>query len=98
MENDLAVCGVEGAENRPAGGRLAGAAFAHQSQRFPLKDVKADAIHGLHGPGALAQKTLLERIMFFQVFYLEQDTALFRHPISPVHIKGSARYVCRLYA
>ena len=95
MKNDLAFGRIEGAQDRTAGRRLAGPALSDQSQSFALKDVEANAVHCLYRSGAAAQKTLFQGKIFFEIFHLEQHAALFRHPVSPVHIRGSARNVER---
>ena len=44
-------------------------------------------------PGAAAEETLAKGEMLFEVLYLEQHTAFFRHSFSPVHIRGNGQYV-----
>jgi hypothetical protein len=93
MKDDFALCRIEGTQDRATGRRLTGTAFPYQTQRLTLEDVKADAIHSLHCPGAAPKETVPEWEMFLEISYLKQYTTVFRHPVSPVHTKGSARNV-----
>ena len=77
VERDLSAGRLKQAQDRAAGGRLAAAAFAHQSQGLALLDVKADPVHRLDMADHFSHQAAVDGKVLFQVLDLEQDVVSF---------------------
>src|SRR5207244_12364615 len=75
-EQHLAAGGLAGAQNQSAGGGLARAGFAHQSECFTLANRKTHAVNGLDVAHHAPQQTALDGKVLLELTYLEQDRPL----------------------
>ena len=60
-------------QDSPAGGRLAAAAFADQTERLTLIDIETDAVNGLDVTDCLAQHAALDWKILLEISDLDED-------------------------
>ena len=87
-------------QNRSAGGGLATAGFAHETERAPARNGEADPVHRLHHAGRSGKEPSSFGKMHFQIAHLEQQIIFihlrFIDLLQRLNVRGGIRFFAEL--